>query len=285
MFSRSDATLEPLSAPSVVVPTLRNMPSVRIATWNTKQGVAPRKPALELWEWVTRETNADILVLTEARITADGIPEGWEAIYTPGGLGGRRNYGTIIAARGVEIRRAEYPRIEDSEFDDDPDDPIEFPSQATTFAVEVLVEGQLELVVLGAYGLLDEYGNGMGELSKIANEYVDLVTEYGLERVVVAGDFNLWPDDLLPLLSELHLDDVTSKRKSFPRLQDPRGGSRIWTHKNGAKNTNGARQELDYIFVGSEFDGELRDIRGGVDDFPDAWEFSDHAPVAVTLVF
>ena len=89
------------------------MLGLRIATWNTKQGVAPRQKAPVLWDWISRETNADILVLTEARVTAEGIPDGWQAVYTPGGLGGRRNYGTIIAARNVKIQRAEYSRSQD----------------------------------------------------------------------------------------------------------------------------------------------------------------------------
>ena len=252
------------------------MTSIRIATWNTKQGVAPRQKAPVLWDWITRQTKADILVLTEARVTAEGITDGWQALYTPGGLGGRRNYGTIIAARGVQIQRAEFPRSEKAS---------EYPNPATTFAVEVLVEGELELVVLGAYGLLDEHENGLHELNLIAKEHFDLTEKYGLDRVVVAGDFNLWPKHLLPIAHELELKDVTSARTAFPKLREPRGDSRIWTHKNGAKDTDGARQELDFIFVSKHFDGKLKDIRGGVDDFPNAWDMSDHAPVAVTLDF
>lgn len=250
------------------------MTTVRLATWNTKQGVAPRQKAPILWDWITKETQADILVLTEARVTADGIPAGWQAIYTPGGLGGRRKYGTIIAARNMEIRRAEYPRSLKAS---------NYPHSATTFAVEVVVQNEIDLVVLGAYGLLDDNENGFNELELILNEYIDLTAEYGEERVVVAGDFNLWPVHILPIIDELELRDVTSQRKSFPKLREPRGGSRIWTHKNGAKDTDGARQELDFIFISQLFDGKLRDIRGGVDDFPDAWDMSDHAPVAVTL--
>jgi exonuclease III len=252
------------------------MPALRLATWNTKQGVAPRQKARVLWDWISRETDADILVLTEARLTADGIPDGWQAVYTPGGLGGRRNYGTIIAARNVKIQRAEYPRSQDES---------EYPNPATTFAVEVFVGDELELVVLGAYGLLDDHENGFNELGYIIAEYADVVDEYGVERVVIAGDFNLWPEHMLPIVEQLYLDDVTAQRKSFPKLREPRGGSRIWTHKNGAKDTDGARQELDFIFVSKHFDGKLKDIRGGVDDFPDAWDMSDHAPVAVTLEF
>jgi hypothetical protein len=43
------------------------MSSLRIATWNTKQGVAPRQKTPALWEWISRDTEAQLLVLTEAR--------------------------------------------------------------------------------------------------------------------------------------------------------------------------------------------------------------------------
>ena len=253
------------------------MPSVRIATWNTKQGVAPRQKAPALWEWISRVTEADILVLTEAKPPKEGLPPGWNAIFTPGGVGARRNYGTIIAARGsVEICRADFARSEPAS---------EYPNPATTFAVEVLVDGEIELVLLGAYGLLSETQNGLNEFSLMVNEYADLIAEYGDERFVMAGDFNLWPGHLLQFTKELGFVDVTGQRKKFPKLHEPSGGSRIWTHKNGAKHTNGARQELDYIFVSEDLQDGLRDIQGGVDDFPDAWDMSDHAPVATTINF
>jgi len=138
---------------------------------------------------------------------------------------------------------------------------------------------------VGAYGLLNDTMNGLAEFEGILNEYVDLIEEYGTERLVMAGDFNLWPDDLLEYTEQINLVDVTGQRKKFPKLRDPVGGSRIWTHKNGAKHTDGARQELDYIFVSKDLQDGLRDIQGGVDDFPDAWEMSDHAPVVATINF
>lgn len=200
---------------------------------------------------------------------------GWQVIHTPGGIGGRRNYGTVIAARnGVKIQPAEYSRS-GSETD--------YPHPATTFAVEVHINGELELLVLGAYGLLHGTGNGLREFAGIVNEFSDLIENYGTDRLVMAGDFNLWPDHLLEYTEQMNLVDVTGQRKQPPDPREPVGGSRIWTHKNGAKHTDGARQELDYIFVSEDLKNSLGDIRGGIDDFPDSWEMSDHAPVSVTL--
>ena len=66
----------------------------------------------------------------------------------------------------------------------------------------------------------------------------------------------------------------------LPELKGAVGGSRIWTHKNG-NSPNAARQELDFIFATDELADEVSAVGGGIDDFPDAWDVSDHAPVVV----
>jgi len=254
----------------------RIMVSIRVATWNTKQGVAPRKAAPVLWEWVINTTKADVLVLTEAKVPKDGLPAGWTAIYQPGGVDKRRQYGTIVAARGLSLRRTDFKRRKTRREEDRP-------HPATTFAVDVSLDGELAIRIIAAYGLLAGTGNGLRELRVISNEVRDVIRHHGNEEIVLAGDFNLWPDRVVPTVEDLGLVDVTGSRTSLPDLETPSGGSRIWTHKNGPKYSRGARQELDYIFVASHLARGMRDISGGVHDFPDSWEMSDHSPVAVTL--
>jgi exonuclease III len=60
-------------------------------------------------------------------------------------------------------------------------------------------------------------------------------------------------------------------------------GSRIWTHKNGPKASDGMRQELDYIFISKDLRDYFIGTKGGIDDFPGAWDVSDHAPITVDL--
>ena len=79
------------------------------------------------------------------------------------------------------------------------------------------------------------------------------------------------------------MTSVTNLRESFPTLRDPMYGSRIWTHKNGPKSSNGRCQELDFIFISKELRDQIIGTNGGIDDFPDAWEMSDHAPVTADL--
>ena len=84
---------------------------IRVATWNMKQAVAPKKPLPELWEWVESEIDPNVIVLTEARVPKDGLPMGWTAIWTTGGIGPRRSWGTIIAARDLELKEANFKLI------------------------------------------------------------------------------------------------------------------------------------------------------------------------------
>jgi len=46
--------------------------ALKIATWNTKQGVAPRQKEPELWEWIQGTINPDVIVLTEAKVPKAG---------------------------------------------------------------------------------------------------------------------------------------------------------------------------------------------------------------------
>ena len=82
---------------------------------------------------------------------------------------------------------------------------------------------------------------------------------------------------------EIGMTSVTDLRDTFPKLKNPVAGSRIWTHKNGAKASDGARQELDFIFLSKDLVKCVDGTKGGVGDFPDSWDMSDHAPVAVDL--
>lgn len=59
---------------------------ITVATWNMRQSF-PKKPLPELWEWIENVITPDVIVLTEARVPKEGLPEGGQAIKTPGGIG------------------------------------------------------------------------------------------------------------------------------------------------------------------------------------------------------
>ena len=122
--------------------------------------------------------------------------------------------------------------------------------------------------------------NGWDAALGIVNECLDLL-DSGNDRVILAGDFNLWPEHIVPVAeNNLELVDIMGLVEGLPELKGAVGGSRIWTHKNG-NSPNAARQELDFIFATNELADEVVSVAGGIDDFPDAWEVSDHAPVTV----
>jgi len=245
---------------------------IRVATWNMKQAVAPKKPLPELWDWMESEIDPDVIVLTEARIPKDGLPDGWNAIWTTGGIGPRRTWGTIVAARGFELKDAKFDRNPTRESD------YISPHPGTLHTVDIFSKGKVWATIVGAYGYMPESKNGWSALDGIANECVDLLNS-GNERVILAGDFNLWPQDLIPIVAEnLVLVDLMGQVADLPVLAGAVGGSRIWTHKNG-NSPNAARQELDFIFASEEMLDEVDAVGGGIDDFQDAWDFSDHAPV------
>ena len=245
-----------------------------VATWNMKQAVAPKKPLPILWDWIESDIDPDVIVLTEARIPKEGLPKGWNAIWTPGGIGPRRTWGTIVAARNLNLRPTEFERnsAKDSNY--------KSPQPGSVHTVDILVGAEVWATVVGAYGFMLDSKNGWDALLGIANECIDLI-DSGNDRVILAGDFNLWPSDVLPIVeNNMGLVDLMGSVEGLPELVGGVGGSRIWTHKNG-NSPNAARQELDFIFVSEEIADEVVSVGGGIDDFPDAWEMSDHAPVIV----
>lgn len=252
------------------------MQSFRIATWNTKQGVAPRQKEPVLWEWILKTIKADVVVLTEAKAPKQGFPLGWNAVWVPGGVGKNRPWGTIIAAKDLELKKCEFKRRR-SKREEDQANPV------TSFAVEVLRAGKTLVRVYGHYGLMLNDMNGHDALHGAECEIEDLIHEHGSEKIICAGDFNLWPSDITGWFEKIGMVSVTDLRNSFPNLRDPVAGSRIWTHKNGPKASDGMRQELDFIFLSKDLVKHVKGTKGGVGDFSDSWEMSDHAPVSVDL--
>ena len=250
--------------------------SLKIATWNTKQGVAPRQKEPELWRWMQETIAPDLIVLTEAKAPKAGFPQGWSGIWVPGGVGNRRPWGTVIVGRNLELVKTEFKRRKTKS-------EANRPNPATTFCVDVRLDGEVFCRVMGHYGLMLDSMDGFDALRLLRHELEDVISEHGDKKLIVAGDFNIWPDYVVGGFEDIGLKSVTDLRDSFPTLLSPECGSRIWTHKNGPKASDGMRQELDFIFISKDLKKKFVSTKGGVGDFPDAWEMSDHAPVTVDL--
>jgi exonuclease III len=262
---------------------------MRVATWNMKQAVAPRKPLDELWAWAERSIAPDVVVLTEAKVPAGGPPPGWDAVWIDGGIGPGRRWGTVIAGRGVELKPVDqvtvgrFRRRAVSVTSRQP---------AAALATDVLVNGKRWATVVGLYGLTTDLdGNSCGHggfmTPALLHDLSPLFSSDRRDRIIVAGDFNLHPRNMRSLFSQLGLMDLTSMTRSERQPLEgctgcdspsPEECGHLWTHKNGSSE-NATRQQIDFILATVELARELDQLTGGISDYPDAWEVSDHAPV------
>jgi exonuclease III len=267
------------------------MQAMKIATWNIKQAVAPKKPLAELWDFAADVIGADVMVFTEGKVPGDGAPDGWTAVWRAEGIDPKRKWGTVIAARnGVELVDVTNGVDGDGGF------VIGHSWPGTVTIVDVVEDGETVLTIAGVYGITQDadgnsIGSGAHSVPNILNELVDLINSPRGERLVIAGDFNLWPRDMPEELYEIMIDVVEDTSDTREPLEDCSGCSfegepcgHMWTHKNG-NGEGSAVQNIDYVFIAPELADVCVDVYGGEADFEGIWEVSDHAPVVVEFEF
>lgn len=262
---------------------------IRVATWNMKQAVAPKKPLPELWTWLEERVGPQVAVLTEAKVPKAGLPAGWSAVWEPTGIGPKRPWGTVLAAKGAELRpiTSVRKRLKTR--------PINFQWPAATQVADVVVAGERWATVVGMYGLTvdrrgESCGHGGHSVPTILSELAPLLDSDRANRLVIAGDFNLWPTDASRQVTRLGLIDVIERTApQRPPLEGCSGCTlgtacgHLWTHRNG-NSPNAARQQIDYIFASPGLYSEIQSVYGGVQHFHDAWDVSDHAPVVAEFL-
>lgn len=260
---------------------------MKVATWNLMHAMSKRHSSPELLDWLTAQTDVDVVVLTEARWPEEGFTSGWSAIGTPDGLDSRRSWGTIIAGRGVELEPVTSVRgLLGAK-------PLRHHWPAAVHVCDVHTSSGLWGTIAGIYGVTDDLdGNkvkhGRISVPQIIAELAPVIRRR--KRLVLAGDLNLHPQDKPRRLEELGLVDVVeATAASRPPLPGCAGCSmgdecgHMWTHKNrGGRNPSA--QNIDFIFASQALMPELADVRGGERDFPDVWEMSDHAPVIASFL-
>lgn len=261
---------------------------MRIATWNLKQAVAPKKPLPELWQWAADRIRPNCIVFTEGKVPTSGVPEGWSAHWDPEGVYPEKSgkWGTVVAGRGVDIVPVDSVKTRWRRRD------LTVTWPAAVQVVDVFDQSEYWGTVVGVYAVTkngrgDSTGNGTYSWPTMMKQLEPLFESQRGSRIVVAGDLNLWPSDIGRVASSLGLTDVIDHTAtSRPKLlgckscDQPSGCHHFWTHKNpGGKNP--AVQQIDYIFVSDELLREIRSVEGGDLHFPDVWDMSDHAPVVV----
>lgn len=257
---------------------------LRVCTWNLKQAVAPRKPLPELWTWLEDRVSPTVAVLTEARVPKGGPPSGWSVQNTPEGIGKGRPWGTVLAARGATLEPVTHTRSRLKRA------PLQFTFPATVQVADVLVGRERWATVVGVYGLGvnrhgERTGSGRWTIPLMARELAPLLESNRGERLILAGDFNLWPCDAQIAMTGTGLVDlVEHTAHERPALGGCSGCTlgeacgHMWTHRNG-NSPRAAVQNIDFMYASRALLPELMVVTGGIADFPDAWQVSDHAPV------
>lgn len=264
---------------------------VRVATWNMKQ-VAPRQPLDERWRWMSEEIDPDVIVLTEAKVPDDGPPSGWQALWVEGGMGPRRRWGTVLAGRtdrGITLREiAQAPAGSQGGATGVISPETTWP--AAVRIADVLVHGDRWATIVGLYGVTQtpdrvSCGHGRASIPHLLEQLDALLHELRRDRLIIAGDFNLHPIDMPRSTDRYRLTDLVDyTADERPALDGCTGcglGRRcghLWTHRN-TNNPGAAVQQIDYILATKQLRNELVSVLGGVGDFPDVWDVSDHAPV------
>ena len=260
---------------------------MRIATWNLKQAVAPRRPLPELWRWLEERVEPDVAVLTEAKIPVGGLPRGWNAVFDEGGIGPRRRWGTVVAGRGASLVRVESVRTGVRTVDLRPKWP------GTLVVADVMRRRERIATVIGLYGLtVDATGKSCGHgghsVPTLLRAIEPIVNSGRRDRIVLAGDFNLWPRDASRHLHAVGLEDLVEMTSSSRaplagcanclRFKSTTHCGHLWTHRNG-NSPRAAVQQIDFVCATPQMARRVRRVYGGVGHFTDAWAVSDHAPV------
>lgn len=260
---------------------------MRLATWNLKQAVAPKKPAADLWQWIGDTVEPDVVVFTEAKVPNETPPAGWQAVWIPGGFGPRRRWGTVIAGRGVQVTAVTSVTTGPSAGGTIALEP-RWPAAAVV--ADITVGSERWATVVGLYGLTvdtngDSCSHGRYSVPALLNDLEPLFTSDRADRIIVAGDFNMWPSDTWSIAADFELVDCVSLTAADrPVLAGCTGCDEgdqcghLWTHRNG-NSPNAAVQQIDFIFATPTLAGELDTVYGGPDTYPGIWDLSDHAPV------
>ena len=260
---------------------------MKIATWNIKQAVAPKAKLPILWDYASQVIDADVMVFTEAKIPKEPIADEWLTIARPGGIDKKRQWGTVVASRKHEIRDITDGVSGLRGFK------VNHTWPGTVTIADLIVDGDIYATIVGVYAITvdldgNKTGAGHDSVPTIFDDLGGLISSRRGKRLIVAGDFNVWPIDMQDYLPKKLINVVEHTAGSRQPLFGCTGCSmgndcgHMWTHKNG-DSPNAKVQHLDNIFMSPSLVKDVISVKGGVADFPNAWDLSDHAPIVVEI--
>ena len=242
---------------------------MRIATWNLNTWIN-RKNGIDnstLWNWAEDNLAADLVIFTEAATPPPPSvrAQGWNVVHRPGGFPNRSNWGTLIAGRNMRVEHLTHVGKKKYELD------TKFPGSLT--AADVWVDDEYFACVVGLYlpyrkdANKDFIEHPTLDLAEMKKDFKNLLSHSG-GRLIVAGDLNdmhsciPWPLDTLGLV------DPFEDHQHVTFRQD-------WDHDG--------TYLMDYIYLASELADRITAQAGGIDDFPDSLNVSDHAPLLIEM--
>ena len=258
---------------------------LRIATWNLGHAVQPKKPFAAQWEWFNGNVGADLVVFTEAKPDFSVCGPDWSFAFKEDGIGPRRRWGTAVGCFGMPLRDVTNGVSGRGGFK------IEhhYPGYVTIADVLDDEDDSVLTTVVGIHApLLDRNGNklkwGIESVEVIMEDLQGLIDSERGENLIIAGDLNVHPLHVPPLLYDNFVDVVEATadfRDPLPGCMNCGMGEEcghLWTHRNTG-GPNPSAQNLDYLFVTESMLEIISSVGGGDTTFPEVWEYSDHAPV------
>lgn len=259
---------------------------MRIATWNLKQAVGPLASVADLGRWLERVVQPDVAVLTEAKRAAEGPLARWGTVGSGEPVGPRRPWSTFIVAPTVRLLDLDEERFGVRRRR------IERRNPSAVQLADVFIGDERWATIVGVHAVLFDragrtFGHGGEAVRHLFEDIEPLLESRRGDRTVVAGDFNLQPQDLRRYVATTDLIDVVDMtaraRQPLPNCAGcglGRECGHIWTHRNTG-GPNPRPQQLDTVLVAPGLAREVAAVTGGPDAYPDVWALSDHAPVAV----
>jgi exonuclease III len=242
---------------------------MRIATWNLNTWIN-RKNGIDnstLWNWADDNLAADLVIFTEAATPPPPVvrARGWNVVHRPGGFPNRSSWGTLIAGRNLRVEHLTHVGKKKYELD------TKFPGSLT--AADVWVDDEYFACVVGIYlpyrkdANKDFIGHPTLDLIEIKKDFKNIFTHCD-GQLIVAGDLNDMHSCIPEPLGKLGLVDPFEDYEHVTFRQD-------WDHDGTYR--------MDYIYLSPELADRITAFSGGIDDFPDSLNVSDHAPLLLEL--
>ena len=242
---------------------------MRIATWNLNTWIN-RKNGIDnstLWNWADDNLSADLVIFTEAATPPPPSvrTQGWNVVHRPGGFPNRSNWGTLIAGRNMRVEHLTHVGKKKYELD------TKFPGSLT--AADVWVDDEYFACVVGIYlpyrknANKDFIGHPAADLVDLKKDFKNLL-DHCDGQLIVAGDLNYMYSCIPEPLDEFDLVDPFEDHEHVTFRQD-------WDHEG--------TYLMDYIYLAPELADRITAQAGGIDDFPDSLNVSDHAPLLLEM--